>query len=70
MINFQAPKPARYIQLTTGLLYLGALQAARTRGPGIHALASQKAYVADIERQLARQGESLERPRLFSPPTP
>jgi S-adenosylhomocysteine hydrolase len=69
VVNFQAPKPARYIQLTTGLLYLGAIQAARTHTPGLHALADrpQRRLVRAIERQLARTGESLLRPRFDQP---
>jgi S-adenosylhomocysteine hydrolase len=66
VINFGGvdPIPARYIQLTRGLLYLGALQAAGTREAGLHALAKppQRRLVRAIRRELARGGESLSDP--------
>jgi S-adenosylhomocysteine hydrolase len=66
VVNFGPvdPIPARYIQLTRGLLYLGALQAARTTTPGIQALDAQpqRDLVARIQAELRRRGESLETP--------
>ena len=67
VVNFTGeadPIPARYIQLTRGLLYLGALQAARTTQAGIHALdpGGQHKLVRSIKRELAKTGESLSRP--------
>ncbi len=64
VINFDGspdPIPPRYIQLTRGLLYLGALQAARTTKAGIHSLdeVAQRAWVERVERELAATGESL-----------
>jgi S-adenosylhomocysteine hydrolase len=68
VINFdnqEHPTPARYIQLTMGLLYKGALQAVKHRGgPGLHPLAAkgQRAWVDEVKRDLAERGESLEHP--------
>jgi S-adenosylhomocysteine hydrolase len=70
VINFTGeatdPIPPRYIQLTSGLLYLGALQAARTKAPGLHDLeeAPQAELLHEVESQLARTGESLKDPRF------
>jgi S-adenosylhomocysteine hydrolase len=55
------PIPPRYIQFTRGLLYLAALQAVRTTESGLHPLArrAQADWAAEVERELARSGESL-----------
>jgi len=67
VVNFDGsvdPIPARYIQLTRGLLLLGAAQAMKTDTPGIHALdaAQQARWVAAVNADLVHSGESLERP--------
>jgi hypothetical protein len=67
VINFDGsvdPIPPRYIQLTRGLLYMAALQAAKTTTPGRQRLdpAAARAYREAVERDLARTGESLTAP--------
>jgi S-adenosylhomocysteine hydrolase len=69
VVNFDGsvdPIPPRYIQLTRGLLYLAAVQAVKLP-PGTHGLvpldaAQQQRWVARVQADLARTGESLEHP--------
>jgi S-adenosylhomocysteine hydrolase len=67
VINFSGDTysvPPRYIQLTRGLLYLGLLQAARARAPGVRRLARQpqRDLVAAVMADLGSRGETLEDP--------
>ena len=69
VINFEAnasvdPIPPRYIQLTRGLLYMAAIQAAKTSTPGMHKLdpAAARTYRETVDRDLARTHESLTTP--------
>ena len=69
VVNFDGsvdPIPPRYIQLTRGLLLLGAVQAMKTQAPGIHALdeAAQQRWVGDVETELRATSESLTQPRF------
>jgi S-adenosylhomocysteine hydrolase len=71
-INFDTsldPIPARFIQLTRGLLYLAALQAVGETRPGVHALrrGPQRKLVRLIKKQLRQTNESLRRPRFLHP---
>jgi S-adenosylhomocysteine hydrolase len=64
VVNFTGeidPIPPRFIQLTRGLLYLGAIQAGRETRPGLHALdrAAQRSFVSRVQADLRRTGESL-----------
>jgi len=69
VINFDGsvdPIPARYIQLTRGLLYIAAVQAAKlpAGSKGMIELdhAMQRDWVAEVKADLARTNESLEHP--------
>ncbi len=67
VINFTGevdPIPPRYIQLTRGLLYLGAIEAARATRPGLRALsvAPQRRFAAAVESELREGGGSLSHP--------
>ena len=69
VINFEAnasvdPIPPRYIQLTRGLLYMAAIQAAKTSTPGMHKLdpAAARTYRETVDHDLARTHESLTTP--------
>ncbi len=67
-INFGSlsPVPARYIQLTRGLLYLAAKQAIGLTTPGLHVLdeAPQRKLVTAYVDDLAKSGESPLDPRF------
>ena len=67
VINFDDsvdPIPPRYIQLTRGLLYMAAIQAAHTTKPGTTKLDPEaaRAYRETVEHDLARTHESLQTP--------
>ncbi len=64
MTGERDPIPPRYIQLTRALLLMGALTATRATKPGLIDVPEdwQKALVAHIESQLAKTGESLQKP--------
>ncbi|MEO6951635.1 MAG: NAD(P)-dependent oxidoreductase [Polyangia bacterium] len=67
VINFDNsvdPIPPRYIQLTRGLLYMAAIQAAGATKPGTQKLdpAAARAYRETVEHDLARTHESLQNP--------
>jgi S-adenosylhomocysteine hydrolase len=67
VINFdgtQDPIPSRYIQLTRGLLYLGANQAVRAKKAGILKLnhKAQRKLVGAVKKELKETGESLSDP--------
>lgn len=61
MTGEQDPIPARYIQLTRSLLFLGALAAKRADKPGLIdvPLAWQKDLVESVQSELAKTGEDL-----------
>lgn len=64
MTGERDPIPPRFIQLTRALLLMGAMTATRATKPGLIDVPEdwQKALVAQIESQLAQQGESLQKP--------
>lgn len=57
--------PDRYIQVDLGLMYLGLLQAKKGGAPGLQTLnkSRQAALMKYVEKDLAKSGESAERPR-------
>ncbi len=82
MTGERDPIPARYIQLTRSLLFLGALAAKRADKPGLIdvPIEWQKELVTSVQKELAETGESLlapdwekrgddyERPVIAAPP--
>ncbi len=64
MTGERDPIPPRFIQLTRGLLLLGAIAAKRAEGPGFIDVPKewQEALVNLVERDLKKTGESLDQP--------
>lgn len=64
MTGERDPIPARYIQLTRSLLFLGALAAKRADGPGIVEVPKdwQEKLVGLVREELLESGEALDQP--------